>query len=38
MWLKDPDTGKFVNTPSEKDDHLMDAIRFGIYSHFYRQE
>lgn len=36
MWLKDPDTGKFVNTPSENDNHLMDAIRYGIYTHFYR--
>lgn len=38
MWMKDPDTGKFVNTPSEGNEHLLDAARFGIYTHFYRQE
>lgn len=36
MWLKDNDTGKFINTPTEADNHLMDAIRYGIYTHFYR--
>lgn len=36
MWLIDPDTGKPTNTPIDKDNHLMDAIRYGIYSHFYR--
>ncbi len=38
MWMADPDTGKSTNTPIDKDNHLMDAIRYGIYSHFYRQE
>lgn len=38
MWLSDPDTGKSTNTPIDKDNHLMDAIRYGIFSHFYRQE
>lgn len=36
MWVKDPDTGKFLNVPTEADNHLMDAIRYGIYTHFYR--
>jgi phage terminase large subunit len=38
MWLIDPDTGKPVNTPVETNNHLMDAIRYGIYTNFYRQE
>lgn len=37
MWLIDPDTGKPTNTPVDKDNHLMDAIRYGIYSQYYRQ-
>lgn len=36
MWMKDPDTGKFINVPTEEDDHCMAAIRYGVYSHFYR--
>jgi len=36
MWMKDPASGKFMNVPSEGNEHLLDAIRFGIYSHFYR--
>jgi phage terminase large subunit len=38
MWLIDEDTGKPINTPIETNNHLMDAIRYGIYTHFYRQE
>ncbi len=38
MWMVDPDTGKSTNTPVDKDNHLMDAIRYGIYSHYYREE
>jgi phage terminase large subunit len=38
MWMIDPDTGKPVNTPKAGDDHLMDAIRYAIYTNFYRQE
>lgn len=36
MWIKDPDTGKFTNVPTDVDNHLMDAIRYGVYTHFYR--
>jgi len=36
MWIKDKDTGKFMNEATEIDNHLMDAIRYGIYSRFYR--
>lgn len=38
MWLIDPETGKPTNTPVDKDNHHMDEIRYGIYTHFYRQE
>ena len=36
MWQKDEVTGRFINVPSELDNHLMDAIRYAVYSHFYR--
>lgn len=38
MWLIDKDTGKPINTPVETNNHLMDAIRYAIYTNFYRQE
>ena len=38
MWMTDPDTGKSINTPIDKDNHLLDAIRYAIYTHFYRAE
>jgi phage terminase large subunit len=38
MWLIDKETGKPVNTPVETNNHLMDAIRYAIYTNFYRQE
>lgn len=36
MWMIDPETGKATNVPVDANNHLMDAIRYGIYSHFYR--
>jgi len=36
MWQKDKVTGKSINTPTEQWNHLMDAIRYGVYTHFYR--
>jgi len=36
MWISDPDTGKPTNTPSDFNNHLMDAIRYGVYTHYYR--
>lgn len=36
MWLLDKDTGKPTNEPSPIDNHLMDAIRYGVYTHFWR--
>jgi phage terminase large subunit len=38
MWMVDPATNKPINTPIDKDNHLMDAIRYGIYTHFFRSE
>jgi len=38
MWMMDPDTGKPTNTPIDKVNHLMDAIRYAIYTHFWHQE
>lgn len=36
MWLKD-ENGKSTNEPIGMWNHLMDAIRYGIYTHFYQQ-
>lgn len=36
MWMVDPETGKSTNTPIDSNNHLMDAIRYGIYSDFLR--
>lgn len=36
MWMLDPVTGKPTNTPVDAFDHLMNAARYMIYSHFYR--
>lgn len=35
MWLKDPDTGKALNEPIDQFNHLLDACRYAIYTHFY---
>lgn len=36
MWLKDEKTGKFLNEPIDQFNHLMDAVRYGVYSRYYR--
>lgn len=38
MWQIDEDTGKPTNEPTENYNHLMDAIRYAIYTHFYRKQ
>jgi phage terminase large subunit len=38
MWDKDPITGNSTNVPKAGFDHIMDAIRYAIYTQFYRQE
>jgi len=36
MWEIDKATGKPTNTPASGFDHLMDSIRYGVYTKFYR--
>lgn len=36
MWVKDKNTNKPTNTPEDKANHLMDAIRYAVYSHYVR--
>ncbi len=36
MWIIDPITGQPTNEPIDQFNHLMDCIRYGIYTHFYR--
>lgn len=38
MWVIDEDTGKPINEPVDVHNHLMDAIRMGVYSYFYHGE
>lgn len=37
MWMIDPETGKPTNTPIDAFNHLIDATRYGVYTHFYRE-
>lgn len=32
VWTKDKDTGKSLNVPVDKNNHAIDAIRYGAYS------
>lgn len=36
VWMTDKDTGKSLNVPTDAWNHILDAIRYGVYSHFYR--
>lgn len=36
VWLQDKDTGKSLNVPIDKYNHILDACRYGVYTHFYR--
>lgn len=38
MWAMDKNTGKPTNTPAPGFDHLIDATRYAVYSHFYRMK
>lgn len=38
MWEIDKDTGKPTNSPIDSFNHLMDSIRYAVYSHFYRSQ
>lgn len=35
-WVKDKKTDTYINTPEDKNNHICDAIRYGVYSHFIR--
>ena len=35
MWVKDKITGKPTNSPIDTYNHLLDAIRYAVYTHFY---
>lgn len=37
MWKTDKLTGKSINTPEDNFNHLMDAMRYGIYTHLFRK-
>lgn len=37
IWEVD-ETGKTTNKPVDANNHLLDAIRYGVYSHFYRSQ
>lgn len=36
VWLNDPSTGKPINEPIDKWNHLMDAIRYAVYTHYFK--
>lgn len=36
VWIKNPDTGKPTNTPIDQFNHLMDATRYGVYTHYFK--
>lgn len=33
-WLKNKDTDKYINTPEDANNHSIDSIRYGIFTHF----
>ena len=35
-WLKDKNSDKFINEPVDQWNHLLDAVRYGVYSHWGR--
>lgn len=35
-WIENPTTGEATNTPIDNFNHLMDATRYGVYTHFFR--
>ena len=36
VWLTDKSTGKNTNIPIDEWNHVLDASRYAVYSHFYR--
>jgi phage terminase large subunit len=37
MWAKDNKTGQSTNTPIDTFNHLMDSIRYGVYTHYFKK-
>lgn len=37
VWLKDKKSGKTLNEPVDQFNHLMDATRYGIHTHYFRE-
>lgn len=37
MWVIDPITGKPTNTPVDGNEHLLDSLRYAIYTKYFRQ-
>lgn len=37
IWLTDKE-GKITNTPIDMHNHALDAIRYGVYTHFYKSK
>ncbi len=38
MWKVDPNTGKPTNSPIDQFNHLWDATRYGVYTHWFRRD
>ena len=36
VWMMDKDTGKPTNIPTPGWDHLLDAVRYGVFTNFWR--
>lgn len=37
IWINNPSSGKATNTPIDQWNHLIDSIRYGVYTHYFRQ-
>jgi len=37
MWAKDNKTGESTNSPIDSFNHLMDSIRYGVYTHYFKK-
>lgn len=35
VWMTDPSTGNPLNKPIDKYNHLLDAIRYAVYTHYF---
>jgi phage terminase large subunit len=37
MFVKNPDTGLYTNEPMDLHNHCMDALRYGVYTRYFRK-